>query len=230
MLLKVCGATSTGDVDLLRAAGANLVGLWHGMTGGSAELTARALSSLATACRTAGTLEPVLVTFLKEPSALLDVAQRGLIDWLQLHGYQPPAVVGALKRARPELTVVKVLHVQGVDCVEVPLLSAYERAGTDYFLLDAMTDGGRVGSTGRSLDPSVVVDLADRMTKPFLLAGGISAEIRPKYGEVVAHPRFAGVDVDTAARDRAGRMHLERVSSLRRHWSSVQDQDQEGVS
>jgi phosphoribosylanthranilate isomerase len=225
MLLKVCGATSAGDVDLLHAAGADLVGLWHGLPGGRTELALRQLTSLAAACWATRTLEPVLVTFLNDPSTLLDVARRGRIGWLQLHGFQPPAVVGALKRQQPDLKIVKVLHVQGIDCVELPLLRSYERAGTDLFLIDAMTDGGRVGSTGHSLDSSLVVDLADRMSRPFLLAGGISADIRPKYDEVVDHPRFAGVDVDSAARDPLGRLRFDQVSSIRQHWPLVDDEE-----
>lgn len=225
MLLKVCGATSAGDVDLLHAAGVDLVGLWHGVPGGGADLALDELAELAAACRSTVTSEAMLVTFMKDPATLLDVVRRAGIDWLQLHGFQPPGVVAALKREEPELTVVKVLHVDGVDCMEQPLLGGYERAGTDLFLFDAMSDDGRVGSTGHTLDPSTVIDLAERMSLPFLLAGGISAETRPKYDEVVAHPQFAGVDVDTAARDMTGRMRFERVSSIRQHWPSVDDEE-----
>lgn len=221
MMLKVCGATGPDDVDLLHAAGADLVGLWHGIPGGGAELTLDEMSSLGAACVATGTLQPVLVTFLNDRDALLRAADRAGVQWLQLHGYQPPALVAALKRAEPELTVIKVLHVQGNDCVERPLIGSYERAGTDLFLLDATTVDGRVGSTAHSLDSSVVIDLADRMSLPFLLAGGISADTRQHFDEVVDHPRFAGVDVDTAARDMAGQMCSGRVGSIRQHWPSV---------
>lgn len=221
MMLKVCGATSRADVDLLHAAGVDLVGLWFGVPGGGADLTLDRASSLAAACRATGRLEPVLVTFLNDPDALLRAARRTQVGWLQLHGYQPPAVIAALKRSAPELVVVKVLHVQGVDCVERPLLGSYERAGADLFLFDATTDAGKIGSTAQSLDSRVVVGLADGMSLPFLLAGGISAGTRPQYDDVVAHPRFAGVDVDTAARDGSGSLDVERVRTIRQHWSSV---------
>lgn len=218
MLLKVCGATSRGDVDLLHAAGVDLAGLWYGVAGGPAELTLDQLTALAGACRDTGGVEPVLVTFQMDAAALVGAARQAGIGWLQLHGYQPPAVVGALKRSAPELTVVKVLHVQGADCVERPLLGAYERAGTDLFLLDATSDSGQVGSTGRTLDRAVVIDLAEAMMRPFLLAGGISAETRPRFDAVVAHPLFAGVDVDTAARDRAGSFDAGQVRAIRQRW------------
>jgi phosphoribosylanthranilate isomerase len=229
VLLKVCGATSRDDVALLGAAGADLIGLWHGVPGGHADLSLGRFADLAKACRTAGRTaarpapDPMLVTFLRDPAAILDAARTAGVRWLQLHGYQPPGVVASLKRGWSEATVVKVLHVTGDACVERPLLSSYERAGTDMFLFDATSAGGRVGSTGVSLDSDVVIDLAEATTRPFLVAGGISAANRSRYEKVAAHPRFVGVDVDTAARDRTGAFCAAGVSDIRRQWRAVPD-------
>ena len=227
MLLKVCGATSREDIALLGAAGADLIGLWYGVPGGPADLPLTRFVALAEACQTAEVPavhpvpDPMMVTFLREPAVILDAAVASGVRWLQLHGYQPPGVVAALKRGLPEVTVVKVLHVTGDACAERPLLAAYERAGTDVFLFDATSPGGQVGSTGLSLEPDVVIDLSEAVTKPFLLAGGISAENRTHYEKVAAHPRFAGVDVDSAARDSTGAFCAERVGGLRHHWRAV---------
>ena len=38
-MLKVCGARTLADIELLAAAGADYVGLWHGVPGGHAELS-----------------------------------------------------------------------------------------------------------------------------------------------------------------------------------------------
>lgn len=227
MLLKVCGATSRDDVALLGAAGCDLIGLWHGVPGGHADLSLGRFAALAHACRTADSTagrpapEPMLVTFLRDPAAILDAARTAGVRWLQLHGYQPPGVVAALKRGRPEAIVVKVLHVTGDACVERPLLASYERAGTDVFLFDATGAGGRVGSTGLSLEPDVVIDLAEATTLPFLLAGGISAANRSRYEKAADHPRFAGVDIDTAARDPAGALCADSVARIRQLWCHI---------
>ncbi|MEU2563288.1 N-(5'-phosphoribosyl)anthranilate isomerase [Streptomyces longispororuber] len=232
MLLKVCGATSRDDVALLEAAGVDLIGLWHGVPGGPADLPLGRFAALAGACRTAGAdaarpvAEPMLVTFLRDPAAILDAARTADVRWLQLHGYQPPGVVAALKRERPDATVVKVLHVTGDACVERLLLPSYERAGTDVFLFDATSAEGRVGSTGRSLDPDVVLGLAEATGQPFLVAGGISAANRSRYEKVAAHPRFTGVDVDTAARDAAGAFRADSVRSIRQHWRAAADTEE----
>jgi phosphoribosylanthranilate isomerase len=223
-LLKVCGATSPADVEVLHAAGADLVGLWHGVPGGRAELDRDGLASLATACRATGVLDPVLVTFLGDPDAIVAAARAARIRWLQLHGYQPPGTVAAVKRSLPDATVVKVLHVEGTACIERPLVGSYERAGVDVFLLDTV-DGGKVGSTGCRLDRGAASALVERTGLPFLLAGGLSAESRGRYEDLAAHPRFAGIDVDTAARDGAGALSRDRVNAIRRHWSVPADHE-----
>lgn len=224
-LLKVCGARSAPDVALLAAAGADLVGLWHGIPGGHAELSLAELESLAGAARSAG-LTPVLVTFAGDVEQLADVLARTGIRWVQLHAFQLPATVAALRAAGSAvtgLTVVKVLHVRSGTCLERPLIAAYERAGTDLFLLDTMTEQGRVGSTGHRLEPAGALAVADALHRPFLLAGGLTPAGRDAFAAVVAHPGYAGIDVDTAARDGQGRFTEDAVAGLARAWRTTRD-------
>ncbi|MFI5617174.1 N-(5'-phosphoribosyl)anthranilate isomerase [Streptomyces sp. NPDC051567] len=222
MLVKICGATSAGDVELLDAAGADLVGLWHGVPGGHAELPAGDLPALAGAAHRTARLRPVLVTFLADVKALRETTAAARVRWVQLHGYQPPGTVRALKDAA-DLTVIKVLHLGADGCVERPLIAAYERAGTDVFLLDSVTGDGRIGSTARPVDRGAVIEIADRVSRPFLLAGGITAGNRDDYRAVADHPLFLGIDVDTAARDPGGRLRADRVTAVRRGWRATDD-------
>ncbi|MEU8517048.1 N-(5'-phosphoribosyl)anthranilate isomerase [Kitasatospora sp. NPDC048722] len=215
--LKVCGARTTADVALLAAAGPTLVGLWHGVPGGPADLSAARLTRLAAAAHDRG-LEPVLVTFLDDAAALADLAGRARVRWIQLHAYQSPAVVADLRRRLPGAVLVKVLHLARGRCLERPFIGAFERAGCDLFLLDTITDDGRVGSTGHPLRPADVHALLPRLTIPFLLAGGLNAGNRPAYATVTEHPLYAGADIDTAARDGAGRFTREALTALARAW------------
>ncbi|MDQ3577754.1 MAG: N-(5'-phosphoribosyl)anthranilate isomerase [Actinomycetota bacterium] len=220
-LLKVCGATSATDVALLAASGADLVGLWHGVPGGHAELSLADITSPAAAARAAG-IEPVLVTFGKDVEVLGTVLRLTGIRWVQLHAYQLPGTVAALHAAMPgELTVMKVLHVRSGTCVERPLVGAYERAGTDLFLLDTLTEDGRVGSTGRQLDAADALAVAELTHRPFLLAGGLSSDNRRDFDAVAAHPRYAGIDVDTAARGTDGRFTRAAVRGIARAWHTA---------
>ncbi|MBD0675723.1 phosphoribosylanthranilate isomerase [Streptomyces sp. CBMA156] len=217
MLVKICGAASAEDVASLDRAGADLVGLWHGVPGGRAELTLRHLTLIADAVHRTARLRPVLVTFLNDAEALRAATAAGRVPWVQLHGYQPPGLVRALK-STTDLTVVKVLHLGTDTRAERSLIAAYERAGTDFFLLDAVAADGRIGSTGQPADCEAVLGIADRLSRPFLLAGGVSADNREDYRAVVDHPLFLGIDVDTAARDPDGRLSTDRITTVRHGW------------
>lgn len=219
-LVKFCGAATRREVRDMAAAGADLVGLWHGVPGGRADLTAPRLAELAAAAR-AGGLTPVLVTLGADPSALAAAAAAAGVRWVQLHGFQPPAVVRALRRqGPPDLTVIKVLHLKDGRCPEAPLIGAYERTGTDVFLLDSAAADGTLGSTGEPLDAAAAAALADRLDRPFLLAGGLGAGNRARYARLTAHPRFLGVDVDSAARGAGGLLDAGRARAVREAWTA----------
>ncbi|MFG3510800.1 N-(5'-phosphoribosyl)anthranilate isomerase [Streptomyces sp. NPDC047821] len=219
MLVKICGATTAAEVRGVADAGADLIGLWHGVPGGRADLSAGRLAALAAEARATGRLEAVLVTFGPDAGALARLVGGQGPSWVQLHGYQPPGMVRALRELVPaDVRIVKVLHVEGSSCVEARLIGAYERAGTDVFLLDAVGAGGRVGSTAVSLDDSTVTALADRMERPFLLAGGLGAGNRDRFGGALAHPRFLGIDVDSAARGDDGLLARARAEAVARAW------------
>ncbi len=223
-MLKVCGLHGEGaaeDITLLASIGVELVGLWHGVPDGEAELSRDELERLAGLARASGSVESVLVTLEHDPAAIADTLARAGIRWVQLHAYQPPSMVQRLKAMAPgEVRIVKALHVNGRHCVEAKLVRGYERAGVDVFLIDAATDD-RVGSTGRSVLPDVAATVAGELHRPFLLAGGITAHNRPRYGALVRREGFLGVDVCTAAWDPAGRLNAAGVTAIRESWSDA---------
>ena len=218
MRVKICGATRLDEVALLASAGVDFVGLWHGVPGGSTELPLDELARLAAA---AVGVRPVLVTLESSVDDLVLVVRRAGIDWVQLHGYQQPAVVRALKTECPNTTVVKVLHVCGGECVERPLIRAYERAGVDVFLLDALAADGRIGSTAQTIDPDVATRIVERSDRPVMLAGGLTSDNSARYRSLTEHPRFFGIDVDSGARDSQGRIDAGRVAEIRDQWTVV---------
>ena len=109
------------------------------------------------------------------------------------------------RRRFRDVRILKVLHVRGGECVEAPLIGSYEKAGVDVFLFDAVTEDGRVGSTGQTLDGAVVVAWPTA-ARPFLLAGGISGDNRSEHAALGAAPRCLGIDVDTNARGADGKI------------------------
>jgi phosphoribosylanthranilate isomerase len=217
--LKVCGIVDPGELDVLAAEGVDWVGLWLAVPGGPHDLPPERWRALAERAATIGRgPAPVLVTFTKDAELLREALTGTAVRWVQLHGYPTPGFVRKVKAISPEVRVIKVLHIKGGECVEESLIGSYEKAGVDVFLFDVVTEDGRVGSTGQALDPAVVAPLADKLTRPFLLAGGISADNRDQYEALVAHPLFLGIDVDTNARGSDGRVSEDNVEAISRAW------------
>ena len=217
-LVKVCGITAPAELDVLSRHGIDFVGLWWGVPGGPHDLDRARWATLARAAADTGVLAPVLVTFAKDPEQLRDTLAGAPVQWIQLHGYPTPGAVRKVKAIDDNVRVIKVLHVKGGECVEASLIGSYEKAGVDVFLFDVVTEDGRVGSTGQALDPAVVAPLLDKLTRPFLLAGGISDANRAEYESLAAHPLFLGIDVDTNARGGDGGISAERVAAITRVW------------
>ncbi len=208
-VVKVCGARTRADVRLLAEAGVDLVGVWCGVPGGHADLSPAAAADLLTGAAP----EPVLVTFLGE--GLPGLVARTGARWVQLHGHQSPNLVRRLKSAG--VSVIKVLHVRGGRCLQRGVVAGYRRAGVDLFLLDT-ADGDRLGSTGVAQDPAALARIVADLGVPFLLAGGLTGAGAGRFAELVAHPGFRGVDVDTGARDGAGAFDRAKVAGLLAAW------------
>jgi phosphoribosylanthranilate isomerase len=217
--LKVCGIVEPAELETLAAAHVDLVGLWLGVPGGPHDLPLERWRELAArAAASDGGPAPVLVTFTKDAEVLREALSAAPVEWVQLHGYPTPGFVRKVKAVSDRVKVIKVLHVRGGECVEASLIGSYEKAGADVFLFDTVSDDGRVGSTGLSLDADVVAGLVDRLQRPFLLAGGISATNRERYEQLAAHPLFFGIDVDTNARGSDGRIAADSVGAITRAW------------
>jgi phosphoribosylanthranilate isomerase len=219
--VKVCGIKHQAEIDLLAAQQVDFAGLWYGIPGGPHDLPFETWRGLAAATAATGTLTPVLVTFLKELEPIREALESSGVRWVQLHGYPTPGFVRALKELSPDVRVIKVLHIRGGKLLEERLLAAYEKAGVDIFLFDVVTEDGRVGSTGQTLDPALVASFARGLARPFLLAGGISAGNRDDYAAVAAAPGFLGVDVDTNARDAEGAISAEHVAAICEAWKEA---------
>jgi indole-3-glycerol phosphate synthase len=218
--LKVCGITERAEVDALAGEAVDLVGLWYGVPDGPADLPLDRWRELAAATEAAG-LTPVLVTFAKDAAMLGEALADAPASWVQLHGYQTPGTVRAIKKLAPDVKVLKVLHVRGDECVEGPLIGSYEKAGVDVFLFDAVGKDGQVGSTGEKLDVAFVAGLADKLSIPFLLAGGISGDNHAHYEALASHPLFMGIDVDTNARGADGKVSGPAVHAIASAWKQV---------
>ena len=190
----------------------DFVGLWLAVPGGPHDLPAERWRALAE--RAAGSTDgpaPVLVTFTKDAELLREALERSPVDWVQLHGYPTPGFVRKVKAIGPDS--------QGDQGPARPRRRV--RRGVADRLL---REGGRRrvpvrhrqrgrprrAAPGWRSTPTSSRRSSTSCTRPFLLAGGISAENRERYEHLAAHPLFLGIDVDTNARGADGKISAEQ--------------------
>lgn len=98
-----------------------------------------------------------------------DIAQQTGIDFVQLHGDEPPGYCDMMN-----FPVIKAFHItndtkSGQLAEEIGLY----KNSADYLLFDTKVDG-LYGGTGQTFDWSLLKNLA--MEKPFFLSGGLNAK------------------------------------------------------
>lgn len=97
---------------------------------------------------------------------ILDFADNGFFDVVQLHGNETPKMVKALKNEG--LEVIKVFSVD--DNFDAKILTKYSDA--DYFLFD--TKGKLPGGNGVKFNWDILEN--SKIKKPFFLSGGLGVE------------------------------------------------------
>ena len=164
--VKICGVTDNKDRDAVIAAGADAVGVIHGVPVD----TPREVDE-----RTAETLVdgvPPFVTsvLVTMPTTVQEAVRRidGVEpDAVQVHDGLSPAELGALD-SRVSQDIVAVV---GADA---PTIEDYA-AHADALLVDSVdADGG--GGTGETHDWERTRDLVDSLEVPIVLAGGLTPE------------------------------------------------------
>ena len=160
--IKICGITNLEDALLAAALGADALGfIFH-------PKSPRYVGPDA-ARQIIAQLPPFILTvgvFVDEEAAVVrDLAIRVGLDWLQLHGAEPPDYCRGLGRR-----VIKAFRVQ--DAASLAPLANFQGAA-QAFLLDTYK-AGQAGGTGETFD----WQLARQAQKlgPIILAGGLTPD------------------------------------------------------
>ena len=126
-----------------------------------------------------------------QPDEIAAYANRGIIQYVQLHGSEDAADLRRLRQVCA-LPVIQAFRIKSADDLEKAAQSE-----ADYILLDSGT------GTGERLDWTLLKDFP----RPYLLAGGLTPE---NVAEAVRMLRPFGVDVssgiETVGRKDAGKM------------------------
>ncbi len=171
MRVKICGTGSPADLRCAVDAGADAVGFLMGIT----HVTQDAVSCADAAAMVATLppfVEPVAVTHLQDPDALIRILEESRCTTLQIQDMVSPEDVERVRDVLPYVRVVKAVHVMDVSAIEV----ATEFAScADAIILDTRTKE-RLGGTGIPHDWGISARIVDAVDVPVILAGGLTPE------------------------------------------------------
>lgn len=185
--VKICGITAADAADAAVRAGADIAGLMlHPRS--PRHLVTEQAASLAARMRGRIRLAVVLVDPTDEALAIAAAAVRP--DFIQLHGAETPARVGAV-RSRFGVPVIKVVQV--ADESDFAVVPRFEDAA-DMLLFETKPPPGaaREGGLGQAFDWQILKNR--KFAKPWLLAGGLNPDNVARAVRLTDAP---GVDVSS---------------------------------
>ena len=124
---------------------------------------------------------------------------------IQLHGNESVDYCSKLKKEFPTIKLWKAFRLKSIN--DLKSISQYEQ-DIDAILLDAW-DKNLLGGTGNRVPIEILID--QNFKTPWILAGGISAEIIP---EVFSKLRPDGIDASSLLEISPGIKDLKKVESL----------------
>lgn len=202
--VKICGLTRPADVEAAVAAGAAYVGFvfFPPSPRSVSPEAARAL-----AVEVPAGVAKVALTVDADDAELGAILDRVPVDMLQLHGGESPARV-AETRTRFGLPVMKAVGLR--EPADLRALDAYA-AVADQLLVDAKPPAGAAlpGGNGLAFDWRLLA--GRRWTRPWMLAGGLSAE---NVAEAVRLTGARQVDVSSGVERAPGAKDPVRIRAF----------------
>ncbi|MDD3580604.1 MAG: phosphoribosylanthranilate isomerase [Desulfobacca sp.] len=195
--VKICGLTNLADARLASDLGAHALGFIFYPKSPRYIAPEAARDIIAQ-------LPPLVLSigvFVNEELATVrKLSDQIGLDWVQLHGEEPPDYCQALGR-----NVIKVIPVK--DATSLDLMTAYQ-GRVRAFLLDTYKSGQK-GGTGQTFDWSLAVQAKTR--GPVILAGGLTPENVAAAVQAV-HP--TAVDVASGVEAAPGRKDPNKLRAF----------------
>ncbi|MEM8987748.1 MAG: phosphoribosylanthranilate isomerase [Pseudomonadota bacterium] len=205
--IKICGLRTATTVEAAADAGATMIGLVFFPK--SPRHVSRAEARTAAGAR-AGLIR-VALTVNADDQEIADILGAVPVDWLQLHGAEPPERVRQVKD-KFGLPVMKAL---GVATPEDVAAAQDFAGGADRILFDAKPpqDATRPGGLGAVFDWGVLAAVDGRV--PWMLSGGLTPDnVAEAVTAVKDLPGFSGVDVSSGVERAPGEKDAERIAAF----------------
>ena len=175
--VKICGLRSLEDIGYVNELKPDFIGFVFAKS--KRQVTAKQAAALK--AQLADGIKAVGVFVNAQQEEILQLAQQGVIDIIQLHGDEDAAYCASL-RAQAKLPIIKAVRVRDAGS-----LVGLEDFPSDYLLFDTYTPG-QYGGTGQRFD----LTLVENISKPYFIAGGLKAE---NVAEVLKNTKAFAVDV-----------------------------------
>ncbi len=192
--VKVCGITNLEDARVAAGSGTDAIGLVFAES--PRQLSVESAREIAAALPERVLKVGVFVNAAS--SEILKIAEEVGLDYVQLHGDEPPEDIATLRKGR--LKVIKALRVRDAGSLE-----SIEEYGADFFLLDAWSE--KVwGGTGKRFQWELAKAL--KGNDNILVSGGLTPE---NVREAIRFFEPYGVDASSSLEDTPGRKNRELV-------------------
>lgn len=211
--IKICGITNLADAVAAAEAGADAVGL--NFYAGSPRVVGEA-----TALELVHSLPPHVAkigVFVNEAvDRMSQIADRLALDFIQLHGDEPPRRLAELAPRR----VIRAFRPQG-DCEPLcAYISACSQLGfpPSAVLIDAF-EQEKYGGSGKTADWGMLREIRVKLgAMPVILAGGLHPE---NVADAIGRAEPAAVDVASGVEWAPGRKDADRMRQFVRAASNA---------
>lgn len=197
MKLKFCGLTREADIRAANETRPDYIGFVF------AESRRRVTDEQAARLRAqlAPGIQAVGVFVNDDPAHIAELANRGVIDLIQLHGGESAAYIERLRTmtAAPIIYAVRVGTHEDIERVKP--------YSVEYFLLDTCTKDA-YGGSGKIFDWSLIGEVE----KPYFLAGGLNESNIPRAVQTGAYALDLSSGIETDGVKDAAKMR--RVAAL----------------
>jgi len=211
-LIQVAGVHDMAEALTLREAGVHAMGLPLRLPVNAEDLTEAEAARLVAAVERlpAPPLLPVGITYIADGAEAAEFCRALGLRRLQLHGPVAACELARLRRAIPDLFLIKSLVVRADGNLPELLDTVRELAPlADAFITDTHNPAtGADGATGLTHDWSVSAELVRRSPRPVILAGGLTPD---NVRAAILRVRPAGVDAHTGVEGPDGRKCPDRL-------------------
>ena len=207
--IKICGVTTVDDARAAVQMGAEMIGL-NFFAGSPRYVSPEQAQAIADEIpQTTG----VFVNASAEE--INGIAESVGLDWVQLHGDEPPEMLADI---RTNLPIIRVhcLGERGVEAIADDLEACRAKGrAPDAVLVDA-TVAGQYGGTGKTADWAALKNYGDWLGEvPLILAGGLRAE---NVGEAIAAVGPDAVDTASGVESSAG---VKDAVKMQAFWAAA---------